>query len=68
MIAARSDFRIEVGKACRKLGIDDELPPRINLRSISKVVELMLMHMMTLVQFNANYKNLDPDFQAIRQK
>lgn len=53
---------MEVAKAMKKLGIDEELSPRINLRSISKVVELMLQHMMTLLQFNANYKHLDPDF------
>ena len=41
-IAARSDYRIEVAKALQQLGIDDTLPPRINLKSISKVVELML--------------------------
>jgi len=51
-----------------KLGIDDMLSPRVNVRGLSKVVELLLQHLMTLVQFNSNYKNLDPDFNSYEEK
>lgn len=38
----RSDYRIEVNKVRSDLGIVEDMPPKIGLYSISKVLELVL--------------------------
>ena len=55
---------MEVKKLRVDLGINEDMPPKIGLYSISKVLELILQHLMINQIYSYNNSNLDPVFQA----
>ena len=44
------------------LGVDENMPPKIGLYSISKVLELILQHLMINSIYGESNINLDPVF------
>ena len=60
----RTDFHLEVEKAKQVLGVSETLPQRINLTSMSKVLELVLGYLMAM---NLTNKSISEQVKISKQ-
>lgn len=60
----KSDFKLEVENCREELGLSNQnLSPKINIYSLSRVVEMILQHLMIKNLYTSNSENLTIDAQ-----
>ena len=63
VIMLRSDFQLEVKRAREELGLTvQDLPPKINMYSLSRIVEKILQHLMVHQMYSNANQDIDPLF------
>lgn len=63
VVMLRSDFQLEVKRAREELGLTvKDLPPKINMYSLSRIVEKILQHLMVHQMYSSANQDIDPLF------